>query len=66
MDNKLTKKHFIFTFSPELKEELIKNNFTLMSDVEGKFTFLNDGILNFDKDEEKIKKIHFTNMLCMN
>ena len=64
------KQQFIYTMDSSIAERLIKQNFTLLSDNNGNYIFLNNGVLTFssDEDEEKQKeiltKIAYTNVLC--
>ena len=67
MDNK---QKFIYTMDKSIAEILQKQGFTLLSDNNGNYIFLNNGVLTFssDEDEEKQKeiltKIAYTNVLC--
>lgn len=64
------KQQFIYTMDKSIAERLIKQNFTLLSDNNGNYIFMNNGVLTFssDEDEEKQKeiltKIAYTNVLC--
>lgn len=64
------KQQFIYTMDSSIAERLIKQNFTLLSDNNGNYIFMNNGVLTFssDEDEEKQKeiltKIAYTNVLC--
>lgn len=64
------KQQFIYTMDSSIAERLIKQNFTLISDNNGNYIFMNNGVLTFssDEDEEKQKKIltkmAYTNVLC--
>lgn len=67
MDNK---QKFIYTMDKSIAEILQKQGFTLLSDNNGNYIFMNNGVLTFssDEDEEKQKeiltKIAYTNVLC--
>jgi len=61
---------FICTMDSGVAEFLIKNNYTLLDNKDGKYMFLNDATLKFssETDEEKEdinKKICYTNVLCI-
>lgn len=60
------KQQFIITFDEVVKEKLLNQNFTLISNNNGNFIFINDGIMTFDNDEYKdiLSKIAYTNVLC--
>ena len=64
------KQQFIYTMDSSIAERLIKQNFTLLSDNNGNYIFMNNGVLTFssDEDEEKRKeiltKMAYTNVLC--
>lgn len=64
------KQQFIYTMDKSIAERLQKQNFTLLSDNNGNYIFMNNGVLTFssDEDEEKQKeiltKIAYTNVLC--
>lgn len=64
------KQQFIYTMESSIAEILQKQGFTLLSDNNGNYIFMNDGVLTFssDEDEEKQKeilsKIAYTNVLC--
>ena len=64
------KQQFIYTMDSSIAERLVKQGFTLFSDNNGNYIFLNNGVLTFssDEDEEKQKeiltKIAYTNVLC--
>lgn len=64
------KQQFIYTMDSSIAERLIKQNFTLLSDNNGNYIFMNNGVLTFssDEDEEKQKeiltKMAYTNVLC--
>ena len=64
------KQQFIYTMEKSIADRLIKQNFTLLSDNNGNYIFMNNGVLTFesDEDEEKRKeiltKMAYTNVLC--
>ena len=64
------KQQFIYTMDSSIAERLIKQNFTLISDNNGNYIFMNNGVLTFssDENEEKQKeiltKMAYTNVLC--
>lgn len=66
---KSDKQQFIYTMDKKVADCLIKYGFTLLSDNNGNYVFINDKPLTFaDEDEEKQKevlsKIAYTNVLC--
>lgn len=64
------KQQFIYTMDKSIAERLKEQGFTLLSDNNGNYIFLNNGVLTFssDEDEEKQKeiltKMAYTNVLC--
>ena len=60
------KQQFIYTMDSSIAERLIKQNFTLFSDNNGNYIFLNNGKLKFESEEDKniLTKIAYTNVLC--
>ena len=64
------KQQFIYTMDKSIAERLKEQGFTLLSDNNGNYIFMNNGVLTFssDEDEEKQKeiltKIAYTNVLC--
>ena len=64
------KQQFIYTMDKSIAERLVKQGFTLLSDNNGNYIFMNNGVLTFssDEDEEKRKeiltKMAYTNVLC--
>lgn len=60
------KQQFIYTMDSSIAERLIKQNFTLLSDNNGNYIFMNNGVLTFDSEEDKniLTKIAYTNVLC--
>lgn len=63
MDNK---QKFIYTMDASVAEILSKQNFTILSDNNGNYIFLNNGVLTFESDEDKniLTKMAYTNVLC--
>lgn len=64
------KQQFIYTMDKSIADRLKEQGFTLLSDNNGNYIFMNDGVLTFssDEDEEKRKeiltKMAYTNVLC--
>ena len=64
------KQQFIYTMDKSIAERLKEQGFTLLSDNNGSYIFMNNGVLTFssDEDEEKQKeiltKMAYTNVLC--
>lgn len=64
------KQQFIYTMDKSIAERLKEQGFTLLSDNNGNYIFMNNGVLIFssDEDEEKQKeiltKMAYTNVLC--
>lgn len=64
------KQQFIYTMDKSIAERLKEQGFTLLSDNNGNYIFMNNGVLTFasDEDEEKRKeiltKMAYTNVLC--
>ena len=64
------KQQFIYTMEKSIADRLQKQGFTLLSDNNGNYIFMNNGVLIFasDEDEEKQKeiltKMAYTNVLC--
>lgn len=64
MDNK---QKFVYTMEKSIADRLKLQNFTLLSDNNGNYIFMNDGVLTFAKDENQkdvLSKIAYTNVLC--
>lgn len=63
MDNR---QKFIYTMDKSIADRLIKQNFSLLSDNNGNYIFLNNGKLRFESEEDKniLTKIAYTNVLC--
>lgn len=63
MDNK---QKFIYTMDKSIADRLTKQGFTLLSDNNGSYIFMNNGVLTFDYEEDKniLTKIAYTNVLC--
>ena len=64
------KQQFIYTMDSSIAERLIKQNFTLISDNNGNYIFMNNGVLTFsseeneEKQKEILTKMAYTNVLC--
>lgn len=64
------KQQFIYTMEKSIADRLQKQGFTLLSDNNGNYIFMNNGVLTFDSDEDEEKqkeiltKIAYTNVLC--
>ena len=64
------KQKFIYTMDKSIADRLKEQGFTLLSDNNGNYIFMNNGVLTFssDEDEEKRKeiltKMAYTNVLC--
>ena len=60
------KQQFIYTMDKSIADRLIKQNFSLLSDNNGNYIFLNNGKLKFESEEDKniLTKISYTNVLC--
>ena len=61
MDNK----KFIVTTDMEVAKTMIAQKFKLLSNASGVYTFVNETPQNFAFDAFDIKKVHFTNKLCL-
>lgn len=64
MDNK---QKFIYTMEKSIADRLKLQGFTLLSDNNGNYIFMNDGVLTFAEDENQkdvLSKIAYTNVLC--
>lgn len=63
MDNK---QKFIYTMEESIADRLKEQGFTLLSDNNGNYIFLNNGVLTFESDEDKniLTKMAYTNVLC--
>lgn len=63
MDNN---QKFIYTMDKSIADRLTKQGFTLLSDNNGSYIFMNNGVLTFDYEEDKniLTKIAYTNVLC--
>lgn len=60
----MEKYNFICTTDNETKLKLIQNGLQLVSDTNGRATFLNDvSKMNFSLDDKS--KLQYTNMLCI-
>lgn len=58
-------KKFIMTHSVEIKDKLLANGATLVSDNNNVFIFLNKLPQNFCFDKAEITKVAYTNILPM-
>lgn len=60
------KQQFIYTMDKSIAERLKEQGFTLLSDNNGSYIFMNNGVLTFDSEEDKniLTKIAYTNVLC--
>ena len=60
------KQQFVYTMDKSIADRLIKQNFSLLSDNNGNYIFLNNGKLKFESEEDKniLTKIAYTNVLC--
>lgn len=67
MTDKIIKQQFILTLDKSVSEQLIHQGFTLLSDNNERYIFLNNSTLKFDKDEDKniLTKMAYTNVLCI-
>ena len=64
----MDKKHkFIYTMDASIADRLKKQGFIFLSDNNGNYIFMNNGILTFKEDENQkdvLSKIAYTNVLC--
>lgn len=60
------KQQFIYTMDKSIAERLKEQGFTLLSDNNGSYIFMNNGKLSFESEEDKniLTKIAYTNVLC--
>lgn len=61
------KQKFIYTMDASIADRLKEQGFTLLSDNNGNYIFMNNGILTFKEDENQkdvLSKIAYTNVLC--
>ena len=61
------KQKFIYTMDTSIADRLKEQAFTLLSDNNGNYIFMNNGILTFKEDENQkdiLSKIAYTNVLC--
>lgn len=61
------KQKFIYTMDASIADRLKKQGFTILSDNNGNFIFMNNGVLTFEEDENQkdiLSKIAYTNVLC--
>lgn len=60
------KQKFIYTMDASIADRLKKQGFILLSDNNGNYIFMNNGILTFKEDENQkdiLSKIAYTNVL---
>ena len=61
------KQKFIYTMDTSIADRLNEQGFTLLSDNNGNYIFMNNGVLTFEEDENQkdiLSKIAYTNVLC--
>lgn len=61
------KQKFIYTMDASIADRLKKQGFTLLSDNNENYIFMNNGVLTFKEDENQkdiLSKIAYTNVLC--
>lgn len=61
------KQKFIYTMDASIADRLKKHGFILLSDNNGNYIFMNNGVLTFKEDENQkdiLSKIAYTNVLC--
>lgn len=60
------KQKFIYTMDKSIADRLKEQGFTLLSDNNGNYIFMNNGKLSFESEEDKniLTKIAYTNVLC--
>lgn len=61
------KQKFIYTMDASIADRLKKQGFIFLSDNNGNYIFMNNGILTFKEDENQkdvLSKIAYTNVLC--
>ena len=61
------KQEFIYTMDASIADRLKKQGFIFLSDNNGNYIFMNNGILTFKEDENQkdvLSKIAYTNVLC--
>ena len=58
-----TDKNFIVTFDKSTADKLQKEGYMLVDEQDGRYTFLNDGLLRFS--EKDCKYAIYTNMLSV-
>lgn len=56
---------FIVTTDMEVANKMIAQKFKLLSTIGGVYTFVNEAPQNFAFDALDMKKVHFTNKLCL-
>ena len=58
---------FIYTMDASIADRLKEQGFTLLSDNNANYIFMNNGILTFKEDKKQkdvLSKIAYTNVLC--
>lgn len=64
--NKKVKMQFLKTDNANVAEHLRQSGYTELTEQSSTcYCFLNDGKFMFGGDEEIVKNIHFTNILCI-
>lgn len=61
------KQKFIYTMDKSIADKLKDQGFTLLSDNNGNYIFMNNGVLTFKEDENQkniLSKMAYTNVLC--
>lgn len=61
------KQKFIYTMDASIADRLKKQGFIFLSDNNGNYIFMNNGVLTFKEDENQkdiLLKIAYTNVLC--
>lgn len=60
------KQKFIYTMDKSIADRLKEKGFTLLSDNNGNYIFMNNGKLSFESEKDKniLTKIAYTNVLC--
>ena len=56
---------FIVTTDTEVANKMIAQKFKLLSTIGGVYTFVNEAPQNFAFDTFDMKKVYFTNKLCL-
>ena len=60
------KQKFIYTMDKSIADRLKEQGFTLLSDNNGNYIFMNNGKLSFESEKDKniLTKMAYTNVLC--